>query len=687
MSDAIPVNRIKGVGEKTAALFGKINVYTVDDLIRHYPRDYETYDAPVSVREAVPGKLQTIYGQITAIPNIKKVRNLSILNAVLKDSNGESIQLTFFNMPFLKKVLKPGGFYLFRGLVQQRGTHKIMEQPRMFTWDEYRQKSGRLLPRYALTKGLTNQTVQKSIAQALEYYPPEKEYLPHSVLENHPMLSHREAVYALHFPESREELLTARNRMVFEEFFSFLLVLRKNKELAAKTENHFPMYETADTVRFLEQLPFPLTKAQKKVWGELREDMGSPYAMNRLIQGDVGSGKTILAVLALLMCAANGYQGAMMAPTEVLAVQHFETISSYVKKYGIAFRPVLLTGSMTAKEKREAYAKIASGEANLIIGTHALIQEKVEYSSLALVVTDEQHRFGVRQRETLAAKGSEPHVLVMSATPIPRTLAIILYGDLKVSVIDELPANRLPIKNCVVGTSYRPKAYEFIAKEVAAGRQAYVICPMVEEGESEDLENVVDYTEKLRAVLPPSVQVAYLHGKMRPADKNRIMEEFAAKEIDVLVSTTVIEVGINVPNATVMMVENAERFGLAQLHQLRGRVGRGEFQSYCIFISTSEAKETMERLQILNHSNDGFHIASEDLKLRGPGDIFGIRQSGEFAFVLGDIYTDANILKEASDAVEQLLVSDPELTGDDSLALVNYFKEHTAVNVVDFRTI
>ena len=687
MSDAIPVNRIKGVGEKTAALFGRINVFTVEDLIGHYPRDYETYDAPVSIREASPGSVQAVYGQITAIPNVKKVRNLSILNAILKDDKGDSIQLTFFNMPFLKKVLKPGGFYLFRGLVQQRGTHKLMEQPRMFTWDEYKQKSGRLLPRYALTKGLTNQTVQKSVAQALEYYPPEKEYLPQMILQKYPMLSHREAVYALHFPENREELLAARNRMVFEEFFSFLLVLRKNKELAAKTENHFPMYETADTVRFLEQLPFPLTKAQKKVWGELREDMGSPYAMNRLIQGDVGSGKTILAVLALLMCAANGYQGAMMAPTEVLAVQHFETISGYIEKYGIAFRPVLLTGSMTAKEKREAYAKIASGEANLIIGTHALIQEKVEYSSLALVVTDEQHRFGVRQRETLAAKGSEPHVLVMSATPIPRTLAIILYGDLKVSVIDELPANRLPIKNCVVGTSYRPKAYEFIAREVAAGRQAYVICPMVEEGESEDLENVVDYTEKLRAALPPSVQVAYLHGKMRPADKNRIMEEFADKKIDVLVSTTVIEVGINVPNATVMMVENAERFGLAQLHQLRGRVGRGEFQSYCIFISTSDAKETMERLQILNHSNDGFHIASEDLKLRGPGDIFGIRQSGEFAFVLGDIYTDANILKEASDAVEQLLVSDPELTDDDSLALVNYFKEHTAVNVVDFRTI
>ena len=634
MSDAIPVNRIKGVGEKTAALFGKINVYTVDDLIRHYPRDYETYDAPVSVREAVPGKLQTIYGQITAIPNIKKVRNLSILNAVLKDSNGESIQLTFFNMPFLKKVLKPGGFYLFRGLVQQRGTHKFMEQPRMFTWDEYIQKSGRLLPRYALTKGLTNQTVQKSVAQALEYYPPEKEYLPQVILQKYPMLSHREAVYALHFPESREELLTARNRMVFEEFFSFLLVLRKNKELAAKTENHFPMYETADTVRFLEQLPFPLTKAQKKVWGELREDMGSPYAMNRLIQGDVGSGKTILAVLALLMCAANGYQGAMMAPTEVLAVQHFETISGYVEKYGIAFRPVLLTGSMTAKEKREAYAKIASGEANLIIGTHALIQEKVEYSSLALVVTDEQHRFGVRQRETLAAKGKEPHVLVMSATPIPRTLAIILYGDLKVSVVDELPANRLPIKNCVVDESYRKTALGFIMKEVSQGHQIYIVCPMVEASEVlDDVANVTEYTEELKKSIRDGygadTSVVCLHGKMKAEEKNRILQDFADGKISILVSTTVIEVGINNPNATVMMVENAERFGLAQLHQLRGRVGRGDKQSYCIMVNASGNKEKNRRLDVLNKSNDGFYIASEDLQLRGPGDIFGLRQSGD----------------------------------------------------------
>lgn len=384
-------------------------------------------------------------------------------------------------------------------------------------------------------------------------------------------------------------------------------------------ENEYRMLETADTGRLLEQLPYRLTGAQMRAWQEICRDLSSPWCMNRLVQGDVGSGKTIIAVLALLMCAANGFQGAMMAPTEVLAAQHYEGICQYVEKYHAALRPLLLVGSMTAKEKRDAYEKIASGEANLVVGTHAVIQEKVHFKNLALVVTDEQHRFGVRQREVLAEKGSNPHVLVMSATPIPRTLAIILYGDLQVSVIDELPANRLPIKNCVVGTSYRPKAYQFIEKEVRAGRQAYVICPMVEEGEMEDLENVSEYAQKLRAALPADMQVATLHGKMKAADKNRVMEEYAAHNIDVLVSTTVIEVGINVPNATVMMVENAERFGLAQLHQLRGRVGRGEHQSYCIFISAQDSKDTMERLDILNRSNDGFYIASEDLKLRGPG--------------------------------------------------------------------
>ena len=578
-------------------------------------------------------------------------------------------------MPFLKKVLKPGGFYLFRGLVQQRGTHKIMEQPRMFTWEEYQKKSGRLLPRYALTKGLTNQTVQKSVAQALEYYPPEKEYLPQSVLQKIPMLSHREAVNSLHFPENREELLAARNRIVFEEFFSFLLVLRKNKDLAAKTENHFPMYETADTVRFLEQLPFPLTKAQKKVWGELREDMGSPYAMNRLIQGDVGSGKTIVAFLAMIDAASNGYQSAIMAPTEVLARQHYENFTQMCRDYDLDFPVILLTGSMTAKQKRDAYERMLLYQNALIVGTHALIQERAVYENLALVITDEQHRFGVRQRETLGKKGEKPHILVMSATPIPRTLAIILYGDLDISVIDEVPAKRLPIKNCVVGTEFRPKAYEFIENQVKDGHQAYVICPLVEESENTEAENVTDYTKLLKAELP-DVRIACLHGKMKPAEKNRIMEEFLNHDTDVLVSTTVIEVGVNVPNATVMLIEDAQRFGLAQLHQLRGRVGRSDLQSYCIMMNTSESKESKKRLDILNRSNDGFYIAREDLKLRGQGDFFGVRQSGEMEFAVGDIFADAGLLQEAAEDVKELLDKDPELSKEEHQALKQHMETY-----------
>lgn len=685
MDKTTPIMEVKGVGEKTRKLFEKIDVRTVGDLIAHYPRDYETFKEPVSISKAACGEVCAVYVSIAGIPNQKQIRNLNILNVTVKDSTG-TMQLTFFNMPFLKKVLKPGGMYLFRGMVQSRGGSKIMEQPKMYSYEEYRRQTQKLQPRYGLTKGLTNQAVQKAVKQALSFYAFEDEFLPQDMRERYGLISYEEAVNSIHFPADVSEVERARRRMVFEEFFSFLLLLRKNKDLAAGLPNRYAMFETADTVRFLEQMPFALTKAQKKVWQEIREDMGSPYCMNRLIQGDVGSGKTIIAFLALLMCVANGYQGALMAPTEVLAMQHFESVNQYIREYHLAFRPVLLVGSMTAKEKKEAYAEIASGEANLIIGTHAVFQEKVVYRSLALVVTDEQHRFGVRQREALAEKGKEPHVLVMSATPIPRTLAIILYGDLHISVIDELPANRLPIKNCVVNTAYRPKAYEFIAKEVAQGRQAYVICPQVEEGEMDDLENVVDYSEKLKAALPKNIQVAYLHGKMRPADKNRIMEEFAAHNIDVLVSTTVIEVGINVPNATVMMVENAERFGLAGLHQLRGRVGRGEHQSYCIFVSTSEKKETMERLQILNRSNDGFFIASEDLRLRGPGELLGVRQSGEFSFRIGDIYTDAAVLKDASDAVEILLRQDGELKLPEHEKLRQHFMD-TNDGTVDFRSI
>jgi len=681
------VVEIKGVGEKTQKLFGKLGILTVGDLLAAYPRDYEAFREPVKIDKAAPGEVCAVYAAVCGILNEKKVRNLSILNVNISDGSG-NLQLTFFNMPFLKKILKQGGYYIFRGLVQSRGTFRLMEQPKVFSVEEYRKQENQLIPRYVLTKGLTNTTVRKAIRQALSFYVFEPEYYDDDMLAANRLVSEREAVETIHFPADDDALAQARKRLVFDEFFSFLYLMRRNKEFSEQLLSHYRFAETKDTERFLEQLPFPLTNAQKKVWQEIKDDCTGQYCMNRLIQGDVGSGKTILAVLALLMTAANGYQGAMMVPTEVLAVQHFETISEYIEKYGLIFRPQLLVGSMTAKEKRQACEKIASGEVNLIIGTHALIQENVLYHSLALVVTDEQHRFGVRQRERLSGKGRDPHILVMSATPIPRTLAIILYGDLHISIVDELPANRLPIKNCVVNTVYRPKAYRFIAGEVAKGRQAYVICPKVEEDEGDQagLENVVDYTEKLRSALPLEVKVAYLHGKMRPADKNRIMEEFAAHAIDVLVSTTVVEVGVNVPNATVMMVENAERFGLAQLHQLRGRVGRGGDQSYCIFVSSNEKKETMERLEILNKSNDGFFIASEDLKLRGPGELFGIRQSGDFSFRIGDVYADSSVLKQAADAVDMLLREDPELKEPKHEALRKHLS-NAAANSVDFRSI
>ena len=405
----------------------------------------------------------------------------------------------------------------------------------------------------------------------------------------------------------------------------------------------------------------------------IEQEMSGETVMARLIQGDVGSGKTIVSILALLMAADSGYQGALMVPTEVLARQHYTSLQELFAENGFPFEVVLLTGSMTAKQKREAYAQIASGEASVIVGTHALIQEKVVYQNLALVITDEQHRFGVRQRELLSMKGEMPHTIVMSATPIPRTLAVILYGDLDISVIDEMPSNRLPIKNCVVNTGYRKKAYEFIKNQVSQGHQAYVICPMVDESEAIEAEDVINYTEVLRRELPDGICVEYLHGKMKPSQKNEIMNRFLANEIQVLVSTTVVEVGVNVPNATVMMIENAERFGLAQLHQLRGRVGRGSDQSYCIFLHTMEGKTIRERLDILCKSNDGFEIANRDMQLRGPGDLFGVRQSGMLDFTLADIYTDAEVLQQANEAAGIILAEDPELAAPGHQRLRKHF--------------
>lgn len=686
------IRTLKGVGEKTAALFEKLHISTAEELVFYYPRDYEQFEKPVSLGEAKEGEMTALAGRIDGNLATRHVRGLSVTTFRIFCEGG-ALHLTYFNMPYLKNSLKRDQTYIFRGCLQKRKDRYMMEQAGIYKPEEYGKLTDCMQPRYSTTKGLTNNAVTKAVKQAVKLVDLSCDPLPAFIRHDMGFPGFREAVEQMHFPAGRELLLEARRRLVFDEFFQFILTLRRMREENERAKCEYPMIETAQTRRLIEALPYRLTGAQARVWEEIKADLTGEYAMNRLIQGDVGSGKTILAFLSLVMCAANGCQGAMMAPTEVLARQHYESLLKLKKEHDLQINPVLLTGSVKARDRREIYARIESGEADVIIGTHALIQEKVAYKKLALVITDEQHRFGVRQRESLAKKGEAvcerdktAHVLVMSATPIPRTLAIILYGDLHISVLDEMPADRLPVKNCVVDTSYRNTAYKFIEKEVNQGRQVYVICPMVEEGETQELEDVGSYTKKLKSALPETIRVASLHGRMRPDEKNRIMEAFEAHNIDVLVSTTVIEVGINVPNATVMMVENAERFGLAQLHQLRGRVGRGDKQSYCIFISKSKRPETLERLKILNESNDGFYIAGKDLALRGPGDLFGIRQSGDLQFVLGDIYRDAAVLQSASDWAEKVLATDPDLSGEEFETLKKILDSRNAKDV-DFRSI
>ena len=571
------------------------------------------------------------------------------------ESDAQKIRITWYNMPYLRSTVRAGVPYVLWGKAAKKNRQLVLEQPAVFSFEEYHRMRQHLKPVYPLTEGLSAKTIEKAVRQALESLPFFKETLPPAIRSKYHLAEYHFALEQIHFPENREQMLLARRRLVFDEFYLFILALRQLKQVNERNPQRFQIQKIPLTDQIIANLSFSLTGAQKKVWQEIERDMTGDYLMSRLIQGDVGSGKTILAFLALFLAAGNGWQGCLMVPTEVLAVQHMEAIQKQICEQKLPFYAELLTGSMTAKQKREACGRIVSGESQIIIGTHAVFQEKIQYKNLALVITDEQHRFGVRQRESLSEKGDMPHVMVMSATPIPRTLAVILYGDLDISVVNELPANRLPVKNCVVDTSYRPKAYRFIEKQVKMGHQAYIICPMVEESEQIEAEDVISYTEKLRSTLPQDITVSYLHGKMKAAKKNEIMEAFVKNEIQVLVSTTVIEVGVNVPNASVMMIENAERFGLAQLHQLRGRVGRGDAQSYCILCYGKDGEKTKNRLEILNKSNDGFYIANEDLRLRGPGDLFGIRQSGELAFRIGDVFQDAAILQEANDAANDTL--------------------------------
>ncbi len=672
------LNNLKGIGEKTEKLFYKAGIEKVNDLLRYYPRYYDVFEEPVLIRDLECDRTQAIKGTVVREVSVKRVRNLQVVTGYLRDERGDAIKATWFNSPYLKGKLTIGSTFIFRGFVKENYSNFSIEQPKIFGIAEYNKKKGEMQPVYPLVSGLTNNMVQKAVKQALKLVETE-EFLPEKIRNKYGLEGLQQAIEHIHYPTDKNQLYSARKRLIFDEFFMFIYNIRNLKDKNTEIHNRHILVEPKEVKTLINNLPYELTNAQKRTWEEIKRDISSTKVMNRLIQGDVGSGKTIIAFFALITAALNNGQGAMMAPTEVLARQHYDNLIELIKEHNINVNPVVLVGSMTAKEKREAYKVIESGDADIIIGTHALIQEKVNYNNLTMVVTDEQHRFGVRQREAISEKGEHPHIMVMSATPIPRTLAIIMYGDLDISVIDELPANRLPIANCVVGTDYRPNAYDFMTKQIAKGRQVYVICPTVEYSEAVEGENVIEYAEKLKRIMPVSVNIEFLHGRMKPAEKNEIMDRFANNQIQILVSTTVVEVGVNVPNATVMMVENAERFGLAQLHQLRGRVGRGKYQSYCIFINGSGKKEALERLNILCKSNDGFLIANEDLKLRGPGDFFGVRQSGDFEFRLGDIMNDANILKQASEAVELILNEEVEISDKQRKIIIEY--ENDSINI------
>lgn len=650
------LSSLKGIGQKTEQLFTRAGITDTSQLPYYYPRSYDIYKEPVLISEIDEDGIYTLYLSIASDVEVKPMKKLTITTLFAVDEQNERIKLTWFNMPFMKGALRRGYRYMVRGRVVCRGSLVSMEQPKLYTAAEYEQKLHYIQPIYPLVKGLTNNMVTKAVTQyfAMQNNPEEMEYLPKELIERYELKPLYEAIKHIHFPRGINEMQESRKRLAFDEFFGFMMKLENMKSQRTYLENECMIHEGGYAARLISELPYQLTEPQKKAYDEMVADMSGKHVMNRLIQGDVGSGKTIIAVLALLNAVEAGFQGALMAPTEVLAKQHYDTVCELLKKHEFPVTPVLLVGSMSASQKKKAHEQIKDGTADIIIGTNALIQEKVEYNNLGFVVTDEQHRFGVNQRGGLARKGGHPHVCVMSATPIPRTLAIILYGDLDISIINAMPVGRLPIKNAVVGEEYRPNAYRFIMNQAALGHQAYVICPMVEDNEISESENVTDYTVELRKNLP-GLTVEGLHGQMAADTKNDIMGRFAKGEIQVLVSTTVIEVGINVPNATVMLIENAEKFGLAQLHQLRGRVGRGNAQSYCIFVSTSKKEEAKQRLDIIGKSNDGFYIAEQDLKLRGPGDFFGIRQSGDMSFKLADIYTDADMLKKAKDCADYII--------------------------------
>ncbi len=654
------IREAKGIGDKTEKLFHNMGVYSIADMLLYFPRTYISYPEVVKEGMLEVDRICAFEGEIVGKAMVRRGGRIPVTTCNISDGYVK-VQMTWFRMPYMASTVSRGR-HVFYGKLQAKNGRFVMEQPKVFTPEQYEKLKSSLQPVYSLTKGMKNQTVMKAVRSVLEedLYP--EEIVPKDVMKKYDFPSQKQAFWNIHFPLNDADLKAARRKLSYEEFLLFMIGIRYQKVRLEEIKNSARVSDFSLQDRLIKELPYELTEGQRETLMQIRSDVSGEGCMQRLVQGDVGSGKTILAFLSMISFAEAGYQSAIMAPTEVLAKQHFETMQKFLEEHKLPFEAYLLIGSMKASEKKKIRERLLEEKPCLLIGTHALIQESVHFSKLGLVVTDEQHRFGVRQRDKLFAKGDNPHILVMSATPIPRTLALILYGDLDVSVITGMPSQRLPIKNAVIKPEMRPAAYKKIYKEIEQGHQAYIICPLVEESEGIEAEDVVSYGEKLREVFPQNVRIEILHGRMKAEEKNAVMEAFSKNEIQILVSTTVIEVGINVPNATIMLIENAERFGLAQLHQLRGRVGRGEWQSYCMLMNASGREEASERLLTLSRSNDGFEIAAEDLKLRGPGEYFGDRQSGDLNFHIADIYEDEKLLKEASSDAAEILKIDPELT-------------------------
>lgn len=682
-----PISDIKGVGDKRAKLLNKMGIFTLEDLLYYFPRTYEDRSVLKNVSSLEDGETVGFIGEICSKVTESNIRrNFRIYKAQIRDDTG-NITGVWYNQPYIKTTFTAGKKYVFFGKISRKyGAAEVLNPVYEKFEMQGMKRTGRIVPIYPLTAGMTSNILRNIIFTAVNSIKGElEEYIPDEILKRYELEDINTSIQNIHFPESVTAFQNARKRMVFEELFIMQVCLLQLKNRYKVYSQGTRFNKTDRTRRLIDALDFKLTSAQIRVWREIENDMSSEKPMNRLLQGDVGSGKTIIAILAILKAVDNGYQAAMMVPTEILANQHFILMRRLLAQFGINIE--ILSGSCKQSKKAEIIEALKSGRVDVVIGTHAIIQDGVEFDNLGLVITDEQHRFGVRQRSLLCKKANNPDIIVMTATPIPRTLALILYGDLDISIIDEMPPGRMQVNTYVVDDTMRVRIYNFMRKQVNEKRQVYVICVLVDDSDEISARSVVEHATELSRNVFPDLKVDFIHGKMTPEQKDEIMRRFAQGSIDILVSTTVIEVGINVPNATVMVIENAERFGLSQLHQLRGRVGRGQHQSYCILFNSTPNPLNAERFKVFQQTNDGFIIAEKDLQLRGPGEFFGTKQHGLPDMKIANLYEDIDILKSAQDAAKILLEADPTLSGEQhkliNLKILERFEERLDRTVIN----